>query len=98
MRFKFQVAVEVLRIEAPRAIEVRLEGRPLGIVGRLTASSLTTLEEAGAETRLRYATEMALAGKLGSIGQSVFAAKAKEMETQFAANLSAVFAQQKTAP
>ena len=98
VRFKFQVAVEILRIEAPRAIEARLEGRPLGIVGRLTVISLTTLEEAGADTRLRYATDMTLAGKLGSIGQSVFAAKAKEMETQFAANLSATFAQQMAAP
>jgi uncharacterized protein len=92
IRLKFQVSVEILRIEAPHRIETRMEGRPLGIIGRLVASSVTRLEESGGETRLIYETEMSLAGKLGSIGQSAFAAKAKDMEAQFAQNLRAAFA------
>ena len=42
LRFKFKVTVEVVRAEPPREIEAKIEGTPLGIVGRLTASSVTT--------------------------------------------------------
>ena len=87
MRFKFAVAVEVTRLEAPARIEARIEGTPLGVVGRLTATSVTTLEESGVETRIRYAVEVALAGKLGAMGQPVLRSKAREMEKGFAANL-----------
>ena len=42
MKFKFNVTVEVTRIDPPGVIEARIEGTPLGIVGRLTAKSTTT--------------------------------------------------------
>jgi len=45
LKFKFNVAIEVVRVEPPREIEARIEGTPLGIVGRLTASSVTRLAE-----------------------------------------------------
>jgi uncharacterized protein len=92
MKFSFKVNVEVLRAEAPREIEARVEGTPLGIVGRLTATSLTTLTEAGDETKISYEVEAALTGKLGSLGQPVLRAKAKDMERQFAGRLAAAFA------
>jgi hypothetical protein len=92
MKFAFKVTVEVVRADEPREIEAKVEGTPLGIVGRLTATSLTTLTEAGDETKIDYAVEAALTGKLGSLGQPVLRAKAKEMERQFAARLSAAFA------
>jgi carbon monoxide dehydrogenase subunit G len=92
MKFKFNVTVELTRIEAPGVIEARIEGTPLGIVGRLTAKSTTTLTEAGDETKVVYAVESTLAGKLGSIGQPVLRAKAKDMEKIFANRLRAHFA------
>jgi carbon monoxide dehydrogenase subunit G len=92
MKFRFKVTVEVVRAEAPCEIEARVEGTPLGIVGRLTATALTRLTEAGDETRIDYEVEAALTGKLGSLGQPVLRAKAKEMERQFAARLAAAFA------
>jgi carbon monoxide dehydrogenase subunit G len=42
-------------------------------------------------TKIHYEIETALTGKLGSIGQPVLKAKAKEMEKQFAKNLGAAF-------
>jgi len=93
MKFKFKVTVEVVRAEPPREIEAKVEGTPLGIVGRLTATSLTRLTEAGEETRIAYDAEVALTGKLGSLGQPVLRAKTKEMERQFAARLAASFAE-----
>jgi carbon monoxide dehydrogenase subunit G len=92
MKFRFKINVEVVRAEAPREIEAKVEGTPLGIVGRLTASALTRLSEAGDETRIAYEVEAALTGKLGSLGQPVLRAKAKDMERQFAARLAAQFA------
>lgn len=87
MRFKFAVTVEVTRLDAPQLIEARIEGTPIGVVGRLTAASTTTLEQRGEETQIRYAVEVGLAGKLGAMGQPVLRSKAREMEKSFAANL-----------
>jgi len=92
MKFKFAVTVEVTRVEEPSEIEAKIEGTPLGMVGRLTARSITRLTDAGDETKVSYGVESTLAGKLGSIGQPVLRAKAKEMEKQFALKLRAAFA------
>src|SRR6202451_1008675 len=98
MKFSFKVTVQVVRAEEPREIEAKVEGTPLGIVGRLTATSLTTLTETGDETKIAYEVEAALTGKLGSLGQPVLRSKAKEMERQFAARLAAAFASSGAAP
>jgi carbon monoxide dehydrogenase subunit G len=52
----------------------------------------------GGGTRIDYDVEAALTGKLGSLGQPVLRAKAKEMERQFAARLAAAFASPATSP
>lgn len=92
MKFKFNVTVEVTRMEAPGDIEAKIEGTPLGIIGRLTATTRTILSEAGNETKIDYSVDATLAGKLGSIGQPVLRSKAKDMEKQFAEKLRATFA------
>jgi carbon monoxide dehydrogenase subunit G len=92
MKFRFSVTVEVTKIETPGVIEAKIEGTPLGLVGRLTAKSTTTLTETGDETNVVYSVESTLAGKLGSIGQPVLRSKAKDMERIFAARLRAHFA------
>ena len=92
MKFRFNVTVEVTRMEAPGAIEAKIEGTPLGVVGRLTAKTITRLTDAGGETKVDYSVDAKLAGKLGSIGQPVLRAKAKDMEKQFANRLRAAFA------
>jgi uncharacterized protein len=96
MKFRFKVTVEVVRADEPNEIEAKVEGTPLGIVGRLSAAALTRLADADIEgsmgTRIDYDVETALTGKLGSLGQPVLRSKAKEMERQFAARLAAAFA------
>ena len=59
------------------------------MVGRLTATTSTTLTDAGDETKIAYSVDAALTGKLGSIGQPVLRSKAKDMEKQFASRLRA---------
>ena len=93
LKFKFAVTVEITRIEEPSILEAKIEGTPFGVVGRLTAKSHTKLEDAGDQTKVTYSVESTLAGKLGSLGQPVLRAKAKEMEKEFAKRLSAAFAQ-----
>lgn len=93
LKFKFKVSVEVTRISPPDEIEAKIEGTPLGIVGRFTANSVTRLSEAEGQTRVSYSIDATLTGKLGSIGQPVLKSKAKEMEKKFADNIRAAFAQ-----
>jgi hypothetical protein len=92
LKFKFNVTVEITSVQEPSTIEAKIEGTPLGVVGRLTARSITKLEDAGAETKVTYAVKSTLAGKLGSIGQPVLRSKAKDMEKIFATRLRAAFA------
>ena len=92
LAFKFKIAVEVVRTDPPREIEAKIEGTPLGIVGRLTASSVTRLAEQNGGTKVSYEVDAALTGKLGSLGQPVLRSKAKEMERQFAERMRAAFA------
>ena len=92
MTFRFDMTVKMVRVAAPDAIEARVEGAPQGMVGRLTATSITRLVEEGNATRIRYEIDTALTGRLGSLGQPVLQAKAKAMEKQFVARLRAAFA------
>lgn len=92
MTFRFNVTVELTEVAAPERIAARVEGAPLGLAGRLTASSSTRLVAANGGTTIQYEIDAALTGKLGSIGQPVLKAKAKDMEKQFAKNLGAAFA------
>ena len=92
MRFNFKVAVEMSRLAPPEEIEAKVEGTPLGVVGRLTAIASTRLVEDGAETVIRYAIDATLTGKLGSMGQPVLKSKAKDMEKQFTERIFAAFA------
>jgi carbon monoxide dehydrogenase subunit G len=92
LKLRFAVRVELVRLDPPSRIEARIEGTPMGIVGRLSATTVTTLEEEGAETRVRYAVAASLTGRLGAMGRSVLNAKARDMERRFAAKLAAAFA------
>jgi len=91
LKFKFNVVVEVVRADAPSEIEAKVEGTPLGIVGRLTATSLTRLADDNGGTKVSYEIEAALTGKLGSLGQPVLRSKAKEMERIFTERMRSAF-------
>ena len=92
LRFKFKAEVEITRLSPPDEIEAKVEGAPLGIVGRLTATANTRLSEAGGQTVIHYSIEAVITGKLGSMGQPVLKAKAKDMEKHFTERLVAAFA------
>lgn len=93
IKFRFNIAVTVTQKDHPNYIEARAEGTPLGIVGRVTATSRTRLTQDGDRTRIAYEIDAALSGKLGSMGQPVLRAKAREMEKQFTERLRSRFEQ-----
>jgi len=92
LKFKFNVAVEVVRADPPREIEAKIEGTPARY--RRAADRELDDEARGPNggTKVSYEIDAALTGKLGSLGQPVLRAKAKEMERQFAQRLRAAFA------
>jgi len=96
MKFSFRVSVEITNLSPPDTIEAKVEGTPIGVVGRLTATSRTHLTESGGQTIVAYSIDSTLAGKLGSIGQPVLRAKAKDMEKKFTERLRAAFAGEET--
>ena len=51
LRFNFKAVVDISRkLSPPEQIEAKVEGTPLGVVGRLTATATTRLSEtAGAD-------------------------------------------------
>lgn len=93
LRFTFKVTVAMTKHSPPNEIEATVEGMPLGVVGRLTATARTELSEHGGHTDIFYAIDATLTGKLGSMGEPVLRTKAKEMEKQFAERLMAAFAE-----
>lgn len=91
IKFRFHVEVVMTQAVRPESIAAKIEGKPHGVVGRLSATSTARFEESNGATIVHYAIEANLAGKLGSIGQPVLKSKAKEMERQFVANMRAGF-------
>lgn len=86
----FKVMVEVVKIEPPSAIEARITGEAIGLVGRIAANAGLQLSEAGlSQTDIRYTTSVSLTGKLGGLGEPVFRAKSAEVAREFGANLKA---------
>jgi uncharacterized protein len=92
MKFSFKVSVEMTNIAPPDRIEAKVEGTPIGVVGRFTATSIADLSEVGNETLVKYTIDANITGKLGSMGQPVLKAKAKEMEKGFVEKMRAAFA------
>ncbi len=91
IRFRFAIEVELTELDAPASMKVRAVGQPLGMVGRLAGDAALQLVDSDGGTLVSYELDLAVAGKLGSIGQPVFRAKAKEMEKAFVAKFNASF-------
>ena len=91
IKFRFAVSVEIVELDEPARVVAKVEGTPIGMVGRLTATSAADLTEQDGGTAVNYELDVALTGKLGSLGQPVLKSKAKEMERQFASRIQAKF-------
>lgn len=88
IRLSFKVIVEVVKVEPPNAIEGKITGEAIGLVGRVVANAVLQLSEAGpGQTDIRYTATVGLTGKLGGLGEPVFRAKSAAVAREFGANL-----------
>jgi|SRR5436309_14525401 len=86
----FKVIVEIVKVEPPSAIEAKITGEAIGLVGRVAANAGLQLSEAGAnQTDIRYTANVGLTGKLGGLGEPVFRAKSAEVAREFGVNVKA---------
>ena len=91
---RFKVVGEVVRIEPPYVIEVKMTGDSIGVAGHIVATAgLQLAEEGERHTVIRYTAQVALTGKLGGLGQPVFRAKSAELAREFGVNLKAALEQ-----
>jgi hypothetical protein len=88
MTLSFNVTIELLRLEAPEAIDASITGDAIGLVGHVAASAAVRLIDEGAQrTTIRYTTDIALTGKLGGLGQPVFRSTSAQLAREFGASL-----------
>jgi carbon monoxide dehydrogenase subunit G len=88
LTLSFNVTIEILRMQAPESIEAGISGDAIGIVGHVSATASVRLtDEGGQRTMIRHATEIALTGKLGGLGQPVFRSTSAHLAREFGANL-----------
>ena len=87
---KFNVKVELGKVDPPSAIDATVNGDAPGLGGRLTAVATLRLGAVDdAHTRIVYTVELGLTGKLGGLGQPLFRAKSDELSKKFGANVRA---------
>ena len=90
LKLKFEVAVQIVESEPPVQLKAKISGKPVALAGQLTMATDLTLAEISADrTTIAYTVDLSITGKLGSIGQPAFRAKAEEMGQLFARNLKA---------
>lgn len=82
LKARFSGRVEMTDIEAPSHCTLVFEGGA-GSVGMARGRSRVTLDETAEGTRLTYAAEAAIGGKLGQIGGRLVDASAKKMAADF---------------
>ena len=90
MTLSFKAIIEVLKIEPPATLEAKITGDTVGLSGHVVATAhMALVETADRHTTIRYATEVGLTGKLGSLGQPVLRATSAKMAREFGDNLKA---------
>jgi carbon monoxide dehydrogenase subunit G len=97
MTVRFNVTIEILNVDPPQAIDARISGDAIGLVGHVAATAAVRLTAEGDEqTRLSYSMDIALTGKLGGIGQTVFQATSVRLAREFGDNLKRAIEGQRT--
>ena len=90
MTVSFKVTIDVAKIDPPATLEARITGDAVGLSGHVVATARLELAETpDRRTTVRYATEVGLTGKLGSLGQPVLRATSAKMAREFGDNLKA---------
>ena len=72
----------------PEKLSGKVVAKPAGMPGQLQTAARLWLDAIDTQaTRMRYVLDIGITGKLGSIGQSAFRAKAEELAGVFGSNV-----------
>jgi len=89
IKTRFKVRVIVIEMEPPTLLISKAFGEDLFKAGQFTQRNHLGLEEIDIyQTKLTYASEFNISGKIATFGERVFKAKAKEMQDQFLASFT----------
>jgi carbon monoxide dehydrogenase subunit G len=90
MTLSFKVTIDVTKIEPPAALEATITGDAVALSGHVVATArLNLADTSDRRTTVRYATEVSLTGRLGSLGQPVLRATSAKLAREFGENLKA---------
>jgi carbon monoxide dehydrogenase subunit G len=86
-RVRFPLDIEVLEVQPPERLRARAGGRDAAVDGLVKIELDVALAPADGGTALRLAADVAVLGKLGTLGHSVIVRKSGEIVDQFAGAL-----------
>jgi carbon monoxide dehydrogenase subunit G len=88
-RVQFPLEIEVLEVRAPERLRARAGGRDTSVDGLVKVELDVTLREAEAGTAVALVADIAVLGKLGTLGHSVIVRKGTDIVDRFAAAVRA---------
>jgi carbon monoxide dehydrogenase subunit G len=97
MTVSFNVTIDIVNVEPMHAIEAKISGDAVGLVGHVAARAAVRVTDEGERgSRINYATDVTLTGKLGGLGQPVFQATSARLAREFGENLKKAIEAQRT--
>jgi carbon monoxide dehydrogenase subunit G len=96
---KFRGTVSLDEVVPPERLSGTVVAKPAGMPGQLQTAAHLALDAIDAHTtQMRYLLDIGITGKLGSIGQSAFRAKAEELAAVFGSNVKSAIEQREHVP
>jgi hypothetical protein len=88
-RVKFPLEIEVLEAQAPERLRARAGGRDTAVDGLVKVELDVALTDVEGGTGFRLAADIAVLGKLGTLGHSVIVRRGNDIVDRFAAAVRA---------
>jgi uncharacterized protein len=83
VRFDASFTVEIVGIELPHEVRAVLKGEDRRLASSLKLDAVLQVRPEGSASMVSYSMELAMWGKLGRMGESIFRRKTVEVERQF---------------
>jgi carbon monoxide dehydrogenase subunit G len=88
VKFNAAFSAEITELDPPRQVVALLKGEDMRLGSSLKLNATLTVQPDGDGSQVSYAMDMALWGKLGRLGESIFRRRTAEVEKQFVAAFS----------
>src|SRR4051812_27393136 len=88
VRFNAAFSAEIVELDSPRQVRAVLQGEDMKLGSSLKLNATLNVAPHAEGSEVSYSMEMALWGKLGRLGESIFRRRTAEVERQFVAAFS----------